>query len=256
MSKTMTFNVACPEEQFRWLSCRRCTCQTSHKVLAIAAATDTSPNGKSHVWINSMIMQCQGCRLISFCEETQQTGVEQWDPVARKWNMAVFTKTYPPCLTGRSWLPHLEAIPTKVQFFYRETYTALCNELHLLTSVGIRSTIEAVCKEQGMKGKDLKEQINALVVTGILNQKHADILHNLRFMGNRAVHETKINSKEELCTAFDVVEHMLEGIYILPKLAHKLPKQRKKHKSVLNQENLKNNCDLPKDAGQGVSDQN
>ena len=35
-------------------------------------------------------------------------------------------------------------------------------------------------------------------------------------MGNKAVHEAKPYSEEIISLAFDVVVHLLEGVYILP----------------------------------------
>ena len=228
MSETATCSVTFPKDQKKWLPCRSCDRHTWHKVLALAAVTDTSPNGKSRVWIDSMIIQCQGCRSVSFCEETRQTGIEQWNPAKRKWIKAVFTELYPPRLVGHSWLPYAGLLPRKVHSFYRETYEALCNKLFLLTSAGIRAIVEAVCQEKHMQGKDLKERIDNLALAGIVTRDGAGVLHNLRFMGNQALHETKVHTEQELCTAFDVVEYLLKGVYILPKQALHLPKPRSK----------------------------
>ena len=51
----------------------------------------------------------------------------------------------------------------------------------------------------------------------------ATILHNLRFMGNAAAHEMKAHSIQEISTALDIVEILLQNVYVLPKLAEVLP---------------------------------
>ena len=51
----------------------------------------------------------------------------------------------------------------------------------------------------------------------------ATALHSLRFMGNAAAHEMKAHLQKELNAAFDVVEHLLYGVYVLPKQAAQLP---------------------------------
>ena len=53
----------------------------------------------------------------------------------------------------------------------------------------------------------------------------AKILHSLRFMGNDAAHEVEAHPEADLMTALDVVEYLLKGVYILPRLAAKLPKK-------------------------------
>lgn len=50
----------------------------------------------------------------------------------------------------------------------------------------------------------------------------AKILHSLRIMGNQAAHKVKPHSEEDLRTAFDVVEHLLQGVYVLPAKASRL----------------------------------
>jgi hypothetical protein len=42
-------------------------------------------------------------------------------------------------------------------------------------------------------------------------------------MGNKAVHEIKEHETEELNAAIDVIDYLLKGVYILPKIAEKLP---------------------------------
>jgi hypothetical protein len=44
-------------------------------------------------------------------------------------------------------------------------------------------------------------------------------------MGNEAAHEVTAHSEADLMTALDVIEYLLKGAYILPRLAAKLPKK-------------------------------
>jgi len=47
----------------------------------------------------------------------------------------------------------------------------------------------------------------------------------MRILGNEAAHEVKPHSEETLNLAMDVVEHMLNDVYILPASTSKLPKR-------------------------------
>lgn len=84
--------------------------------------------------------------------------------------------------------------------------------------------VEVVRKERKAPGRDLQQRIDGLVGKGDLTAADASILHSLRTMGNDAAHEVKAHSSDDLTTAFDVVEHLLMGIYILPAKASNLPK--------------------------------
>ena len=86
----------------------------------------------------------------------------------------------------------------------------------VLTGIGLRAIIETVCKDQAATGKSLYDQINSLVEQSVLTKDGAEILHKLRVLGNNAAHEVKPHSNVQLGLAFDVVEHLLQGVYILP----------------------------------------
>jgi hypothetical protein len=58
-----------------------------------------------------------------------------------------------------------------------------------------------------------------------LTKDGADILHKLRTLGNDAAHEVKPHSLQELGLAFDVVDYLLLGVFILPVNAKKTFKQ-------------------------------
>jgi hypothetical protein len=108
---------------------------------------------------------------------------------------------------------------------YSETRTALANDQPVLAGIGIRAIVETVCKDQSAAGNNLMEKIDDLARKGVVTPDGAKILHSLRFMGNDAAHEVKAHAEADLMTALDVVEYLLKGVYILPRLAAKLPKK-------------------------------
>ena len=61
---------------------------------------------------------------------------------------------------------------------------------------------------------------------GVLTKDGAEILHSLRILGNIAAHEVTPHSDDQLAVAMNVVEHLLNGVYILPKAASHLPKRK------------------------------
>ncbi len=95
------------------------------------------------------------------------------------------------------------------------------NEQSVLAGVGIRTLIEAVCKNKKTLGTDLFRQIDGLVSQGLLTAEGAKILHKIRSLGNAAAHEIKPHTPEQLGLALDVVEHLLQGVYVLPHHAKK-----------------------------------
>lgn len=96
--------------------------------------------------------------------------------------------------------------------------------LPVLTGIGIRAIVETVCKERGAKGRNLFKKINSLVTLNLITKLEARVLHDLRFMGNEAAHKVKAHKSDELNLAFDVVEHLLNTVYLLAEKTARLPK--------------------------------
>jgi hypothetical protein len=65
------------------------------------------------------------------------------------------------------------------------------------------------------------------VTQGAVAAAGAEILHGLRIMGNEAAHEVKPHVVNDLHVAMNVIEHALQGIYILPAQAAGLPRRPK-----------------------------
>jgi DNA gyrase subunit A len=82
--------------------------------------------------------------------------------------------------------------------------------------------VEAVCSEESAAGRNLEDKIEDLVSKDVLTKKNAEILHKTRLLGNEAAHKTKAPSDSELDVAFDIVENLLETVYIIPKKAERL----------------------------------
>jgi len=56
----------------------------------------------------------------------------------------------------------------------------------------------------------------------MINKVNADILHELRFLGNEALHELTKPQPEELQIGIKIIEHILENIYELSSQANEL----------------------------------
>ncbi|WP_218926162.1 DUF4145 domain-containing protein [Marinobacter sp. LV10MA510-1] len=170
-------------------------------------------------WDDSyQIIQCQGCESIIFRKTHINSedigyveGKDGWEPEYLKRE-----ELYPNPEKNRVGLSDDHLLPESLNRIYSETLGALNIGSPVLTGIGIRAIIETVCKDKKASGRTLNNQINDLVGQGVLTQEGADILHKLRVLGNAAAHEVKPHSNAHLGLAFDVVDHLLQGVYILP----------------------------------------
>jgi hypothetical protein len=202
--------------------CRDCHRETKHKIIidATLSGTDFS-GGYSTDWITEyQIARCLGCETFSFRKEagTEHDHVQIGE---HEWEYQPSVDVYPNPRQGRQPLTDVGLLQDKIQRIYEESLQALNDTQPVLCGIGIRAIIETVCKDKNATGGDLYNKINSLVGLGVLTQDGADILHKLRTLGNDAAHEVKPHSLQELGLAFDVVDHLLLGVYILPEHAKK-----------------------------------
>ena len=202
--------------------CAECNRKTKHVVLASVDQTGSETYARGHhfSWgVSYQVIQCLGCETVSFRKATHDSE-SSFDRISEdEWEFRPDEELYPSRLAGRAGLVDVGLLPENVQRVYLETVKALNGHQPILAGIGLRALIEAICIEKGAAGTDLFGKIDSLLGLGVLTAEGAKILHKLRALGNQAAHEVKPHSDEHLGVAMDVVEHLLQGVYILPYLA-------------------------------------
>ncbi|HMM45323.1 MAG TPA: DUF4145 domain-containing protein [Candidatus Macondimonas sp.] len=216
-SKELKLNVT--KDKKLLVSCGECRRKTNHTVLVSVdlSGTDEIGSGYEVHWAsNHQIIQCQGCDIISFrrVNSTSEDDYIQIGP--NEWEQDIHEELYPNRTEGRVPIKDIHLLPTDIERIYAETLKAMNGGQPVLSGIGIRALIETTTKERNANGKDLMEKINDLVTQGVLTKDGAHILHKLRILGNKAAHEVKPHSTDQLDLAMDVIEHLLQGVYILP----------------------------------------
>jgi hypothetical protein len=134
-------------------------------------------------------------------------------------------------------------VPKNLEQIYKETIDSYNNENLTLSAGGIRAIVEGLCqdnnvkngtieivKEDGTKEKikrsGLQGKINGLYEKGKLTKENADILHEHRFLGNKALHELSIPSKMHLKLAIEIIENAFDNLYEIPKKGLELKNKR------------------------------
>lgn len=211
-------------EEYR-LACGKCRRETRHRVLQSVDVEGDDRKFDFQFVDNYQIIQCQGCDFISF----RKSHSNSWEFIYEEDNEEpnyVSTVELYPRVARRDKLLHAYILPTPVKCIYDETHSALSNKQPILAGVGIRTLVEAVCNEKAAAGRRLVNKIDDLVKKGVLTQAGAETLHSLRILGNDAVHQVKPHSEKTLNLALDVVEHLLNDVYVLPATTKDLPKPK------------------------------
>ena len=214
---TKKFEVQPRENTKHRIICRECSAETLHSIVTSfqEKGSECFGDGNEITWhCSNQIIQCYGCETVTF--RTVSTFSEDWEYDHGNIYHPETIKYYP----GRteqmiSIESHL--LPPTVEKIYQETILSIENEQYILAGIGIRAIIETICKDLDSKGKNLYEKIVALERRSIVTKEGSETLHKLRILGNDAAHEVKAHNSRQLELSMQIIRHMLEGTYIIPK---------------------------------------
>lgn len=197
--------------------CHQCIKSTNHIVIAKGEIGSGEHDG--HDWLEIHIFaKCAGCDAFTYAIESSSE--YDWDP--NTGHTTSTWKTYPRGETERQLIEDIDELPSKVRQIYIEIIGSMNAQLPVLSGIGLRALIEAICREQKIPGRNLEKLIDGLATNGVLSEKHAKTLHAHRFLGNVAAHEIVSAQPRELVAAIIIAENILHTIYIIPNLSKKL----------------------------------
>jgi hypothetical protein len=139
--------------------------------------------------------------------------------------------------------------PDKIERLYKETVEAFNSYSLLFCAGGLRALVEGICAYQGVtegprrdqntgefikkRGTDeiakfdtLDCKIEGLAEKGILTIRQATMLHEHRYLGNKALHELDYPNKDALQVAIKIIEHVMDDLYSIPSQADGLKRIR------------------------------
>jgi hypothetical protein len=199
-----------------------CSGQTEHEVLALVSTADN--DGEVSFWSAYQTLACRGCRTISFrqCSSNSESG--HYQVGENEWETDEQIKLYPPRTAETKGISPSDSfhVPDRLLGIYEETRGALRNEMPVLAGIGLRAIVESLCVDKQVAGGNLAKMIDSLASEGYLTKPQAQILHKIRTLGNKAAHEVTPHPTEQLELALNVVEHLIEGVYIVPAKVAKL----------------------------------
>ncbi|MCA9605132.1 MAG: DUF4145 domain-containing protein [Myxococcales bacterium] len=208
-----------------WARCAECGKETHHDVLACFEEYDANDDADIQVWNNFQTIRCRGCLRISFRTTAECTEDQEYDPFTGQVTLRTQVALYPDSERSRQPIAKAHRIPSEVRRAYIETLAAASSDLRVLVGIGIRAIVESVCKDKQAKGRNLELKIDDLVAQGLMPKPAADLLHGTRLLGNKCAHEAEPLTEESLSAALQVVEHLLQTVYVMPDLAAQLPKR-------------------------------
>lgn len=193
--------------------CPRCQQMTNHKCLSTHNQT-SEYDADFHWEENYETIECLGCENIQFRNRYSHEDMIRYSDDGYEQNYDE-SKYYPKYLTNHIVLKNIYHLPDKIRIIYSETLEALKNNCYLLSGVGLRAIIEAICIDQDIAGRSLDLKINNLVRNKLITEKDGHRLHTIRFLGNDSVHDMDVPKEKKLRIALDIAENLLKNLYLI-----------------------------------------
>jgi len=117
-------------------------------------------------------------------------------------------------------------IPQPIVSALEQAITCHATECFIAAAIMVRKTLEALCRDRGAQGKDLKERIRDLGTKIVLPKELLDGLDDLRLLGNEAAHiesrEYDQVGKEEVEIGIEFTKEVLKATYQYSALLNRL----------------------------------
>jgi len=199
--------------------CNECRHETNHEHVGETADIGEEADeesGQSTFWWEQTysLWKCLGCGAGTL--ELAYTDSSLHDEGER-----IYTRSYyPERLHGQLPVKHFLKLPQSLRSIYRETIDAFNRDLRVLCAGGLRSLIQGVCRDKGIRARNIEKEIDGL--RGYLPDNLVTHLHGFRFLGNVALHELQRPERGDLRIAIDVAEDLLNYLYELDYKASRL----------------------------------
>lgn len=219
--------------------CNNCHVQSKHIVIS-----DYYENGRElgeygTSWKNDyQIIKCENCDRISF---RLNGWFSEYCDYFSGGDDGSFEELYPESNENLRLEKDFKSLPYSLSDIYSEVIKSFNQHIYILCAVGIRALLEGICKENkvcqgevpdknGVKHirRNLEGKIYGMLQLGIINKQEFNALHELRFLGNSAVHQLEVPSVYDINIALDIIEHLMDDIYEIPLKSQKLTIRRRK----------------------------
>ena len=214
--------------------CNQCKINSKHLILN--EFVDKGSDKETGVsWADKyQIIRCDNCSMISFRKDGWFSEYQAFPD-----EDGSYEELFPDSNENKVETKKYNNLPYSLDEIYEEVIKSYNNNSYILCAVGIRAILEGICSDKKIeKGSvvdkngqtknksNLEGKIYGLEESGIISKSQQEALHQLRFLGNDAVHELASPKKLEIKTALDIIEHMMEDIYELPYKAELLKQKR------------------------------
>ena len=210
------------------LHCNACRQLTKHELIAAVEETDSheAPGYGEVSWDTKFEMfQCRGCsevvlrRTYVFSETAEDPDIRYFPPKSSRH------------------APHWHSqLPSEFRPLLTEVYSSLDAGSHRLPLMGARTLVDMVVADKVGDVGSFRKKLEALESNGYVSTQNLEVLFAALDTGSAAAHRGYAASADDLDAVMDIVENLLQAVYVLPKIAKRLKAStppRKQTKSAI-----------------------
>jgi hypothetical protein len=162
--------------------------------------------------IRYAMLECCGCETISLRYDYTFLPTNETE-----------TRYYPPRVFRRppTWVNDL---PKSLTSLFREVYRALADDSRTLAAMGARTLVDMVILEKVGDRGTFAQKLQALEGQGLIGRLHREQLEAALDAGSAAAHRGFAPSAKTLGQVMDIVENLLQAVYVLSRAASELKK--------------------------------
>ena len=194
--------------------CNACKQETRHDVLAQHEEVGTSPldpsdPSESYAWSTVWeMLKCCGCDSITIRREHSEYGQSETD--------------YFPAMASRARPGWVTSLPDGIVEVLDEVYAALHQDTRRLAMMGARCLIDMVILDTVDDVGTFSEKMQAMEEEGLLGARNREYVEAALDAGSAAAHRGHQPTPKEVGLVMDIVENMLQAVYILGKAGEEL----------------------------------
>lgn len=195
--------------------CRHCHLETKHILLAIRQTSDEEEiEGYGPIsWKDTYeMLECCGCETVVLCH----THNFSEDPDLQ-------VRYYPPPVS-RAMPSWRHKTPHKVNSLMDEVYKSLDADGRRLALMGARALVDITILDKVGDAGTFQQKLQLMVEKGFLSRESSEFLSAALDAGNAAAHRGYYPTSEQLDHVMDIVENLLQAVYVLKDAAAELRK--------------------------------
>lgn len=200
--------------------CNTCRGQTNHQTRL--AVRRQSPAGAQIGWETVYeTVECYGCDCVSFrtrhCQDDDFVSYGD----EGECELVVSERRFPPKISRivPNWIEQLD---WSIKSILNEVYSALDNNLTNLAAMGARTVIDRIMADKVGEQGTFVDRLKAMEKASLITRDQGQILDAALDLGHAANHRGHYVSGQQLTTAMNIIEVLLQTLYVLPDEAEKL----------------------------------